>query len=179
MDLSKFKTSDWLKIGGGAGFALFGLFSWASVDGFGSGGNAFDWPLRGAIPWLLFVAIAVLSVLLLTGKIDSQAQPWGLIMLGAAALGTLLNLMLVLPGPSASAGGIKLEFDRGFGLLLAFISAVVCLVGCVLSFKESGGDLNDLKDVNKLKAAFDNGTPPAAGGGDMPPPPPPPPPMPS
>ena len=32
MDFSKFKTSDWLKIGGGIGFLIFGTFlDWAKV----------------------------------------------------------------------------------------------------------------------------------------------------
>ncbi|MBI4933614.1 MAG: hypothetical protein HY828_07025, partial [Actinobacteria bacterium] len=55
--------------------------------------------------------------------------------------------------------------------------------GGFLMFQESGGDLNDLKDVEKLKghAGIQGGSstpppPPPPGGGTPPPPPPPPPP---
>lgn len=57
MDFSKFKTSDWLKVGGAAGFLIFGFFDWVTVDGpagFGSlgsaGGNVFDFFWTGTLP---------------------------------------------------------------------------------------------------------------------------------
>ena len=40
-------------------------------------------------------------------------------------------------------------------------------------FKESGGDLNDLKDINKIKSQFGNSGGTSMGGGTPPPPPPP------
>jgi hypothetical protein len=47
-----------------------------------------------------------------------------------------------------------------------------------MGFKESGGDFNDLKDMNKLKGAFqgssDSAPPPPPPGMTPPPPPPPP-----
>ena len=32
MDFSKFKTPDWLKVGGALGFLIFGFMSWVKVD---------------------------------------------------------------------------------------------------------------------------------------------------
>lgn len=174
MDLKTFKTSDWLMVGGGLGFLIFGtFFDWAKVDfGFGSasGGNAFDFFFRGTVPWILIVGAGVLAFLLAAGILKRGTTPWPLVLLGATGLGTLLNLIIVITGPSKDGA----DFDRAIGLYLAFVSAVVALVGAVMSFKESGGDLDDLRDVNKLKSAFGQGgsasTPPAA-----PPPPPAPP----
>ena len=39
-------------------------------------------------------------------------------------------------------------------MILSVISGVVAFVGAFLGFKESGGDFNDLKDMNKIKGAF-------------------------
>jgi hypothetical protein len=173
MDLSKFKTSDWLKIGGGAGVLIFGFLPWISFDTgiIGSiSASAFDFTLTGIFPWLLLVAAGVITFLLATEKLNSKL-PWPLILLAATGLGALLIVFRLIAGaPGESFDGIS----RGIGLYLSTLAGLASAAGGFLGFKESGGDLNDLKDVNKLKAAFDNGTPPASGGGDMPPPPPPP-----
>lgn len=164
MDISKFKTSDWLKIGGGAAFLIFGFFDWASFAGV-SDGNAFDWT-RGWLSWLLFVGIAVITLLLATGTLK-PTLPWPLILLAAGALGTFLMLLLMITGPDKNG----FDLDRAFGLWMSFIAGIVSFAGCVLGFRESGGEFGDLKDMSKLKAAFDQGS-----GGTPPPPPPPPPP---
>jgi hypothetical protein len=182
VDFSKFKPSDWMKLGGSAGMLLFGLFAWASGGG-ETGGNAFDFFFTGTIPWLLIVAVGVISVLLATGTIKRGGLPWDLILLAASALGALLVVIRLLIGPKVEYCGfgscVDIELDRGFGLFLSAISSVVCAVGCFLGFKESGGNLNDLKDVNKIKGQFGGGSgggtpPPPPGGGYSPPPPPPP-----
>ena len=41
------------------------------------------------------------------------------------------------------------------------ISGLVAFAGAFIGFKESGGDFNDLKDMNKIKGAFQG-----SGGGD-------------
>jgi hypothetical protein len=65
------------------------------------------------------------------------------------------------------AGG---DVGRGIGLFLALVAAVLVLAGSVIGFREAGGDLNDLKDIDKLKGQFG-----IKGAGDAPTPPPPPP----
>ena len=184
MDISKFKTSDWLKVGGGALMLIAGFLPWGTFDfsAFGGSGsrswNAFGFFFRGAIPWLLVVGVGVIAFLLIIDVMKAGSTPWSLIMIGATGLATLLVLIMLLAGPSKEG----VDLDRGVGLFLGFIATVASLVGSVFGFRESGGDLNDLKDFNKLKSAFGSGgsnsagsppppPPPPAGG--MPPPPPP------
>jgi hypothetical protein len=176
VDLSKFKTSDWLKVGGAIGFLIFGFLKWISVDGpggFGSAstGNVFDFFWTGTLPWLLVIATGVITFLLATGNMKPGSAPWPLIFLGATGLAALLLLIRFIFNPLdgkefiEDAGG---SVGRGIGMILSVISGLVAFAGAFLGFKESGGDFNDLKDMNKLKGAFQ-------GGGDSAPPPPPPP----
>jgi hypothetical protein len=192
MDFSKFKTSDWLKVGGAVGFFIFGFFNWISVSapgGFGGigsvgSGNVFDFFWTGTLPWLLVLATGVLTVLLLQGIIKPGKLPWPLIMLGATALSALLLLLRLIFNPIAgksAAESVGFSIDRGFGMYLCVLSGLAAFAGAFLGFKESGGDLNDLKDINKLKAEFgikgdSAGSPPPPPPGMTPPPPPPPPP---
>ncbi len=192
MDLSKFKTSDWLKVGGALAFFIFGFFSWISVDyggefgGFGvDGGNVFNFFFTGIIPWILIIGTGVITALIVMGTLKKNL-PWPLIMLAATALSTLLLLIRFIFNPLEGKdaldelGGVSI--GRGIGLILCFISGLVVFAGAFLGFKESGGDLNDLTDVNKLKSQFNTGggsagsVPPPPPPGSMTPPPPPPPP---
>jgi hypothetical protein len=187
MDFSKFKTSDWLKVGGAIGILIFGFVSWVKVSGFGfsdSGGNVFDFFFTGTIPWLLLIATGVITVLLVNGTVKNNL-PWPLIMLAATGLSALLLLLRLLINPLEgkdvieSAGG---SVGRGIGMILSALSGFAAFGGAVLGFKESGGDLNDLTDMNKLKGQFNAGggtapgsmTPPPPPGSMTPPPPPPP-----
>ena len=64
VDLSKFKTSDWLKVGGAAVVLIAYFLDWSSFDCGGSSacdssnfsGSSFFF--RGTLPWLLIVAVA-------------------------------------------------------------------------------------------------------------------------
>ena len=180
MDLSKFKISDWLKVGGGAAFLIFGFLPWVKFSGFGfggsSGGNVFDFFFTGIIPWILIIGTAVVTVLLVTGKMKPGNLPWPMIMLAATALAALLLILRLLINPldgkdliEASGGSV----GRGIGMILSTIAGIAAAAGSVLGFKESGGDLNDLKDMNKLKSSFGGGQGAGPGGGSTPPPPPP------
>ncbi len=191
MDFSKFKTSDWLMVGGGVLAVIGGLLlDWISVDtGFGgsfSGGNAFDFTFTGALPWLMLVAAAVITVLLVMETLDAKAQPWPLILLGLTGLAAVLLLLRVLFN-----FGVPDGVSRGIGMLLTFVAGLVAAAGGFMNFQASGGNLNDLKDIDKLKASFGGGdkgadgsmppppaaappAPPAPPAGNNPPPPPPP-----
>ena len=170
MDFSKFKTNDWLIIGGGAGMLIFGLaLDWAKIESFGisvSDGNAFDW-FRGWFSWLLVIGAAVVTVLRVTEKLDDKL-PWPIILIGATGLASLLMLFLIITGPDKEG----VDLGRGIGLWLSAISTFVATAGAVMSFTAAGGDLKDLTDPNKLKSAFDSDRDGDAAG-EMPPPPPP------
>ena len=102
MDFSKFKTSDWLMIGGGIGIFIFGFFNWVTVSGFGfssSGGNVFDFFFTGTIPWFLVIASAVITVLLVQGILKADQAPWPLILLVATGLAALLLLLRIIFNP--------------------------------------------------------------------------------
>jgi hypothetical protein len=177
VDLSKFKTSDWLKIGGAAGFLIFGFFHWTTVSGpgglgGGSGFNVFHFFFTGTVPWILIIATGVITFLLLNGTMKAGSLPWPLIMLLATGLAALLLLIRLLFNPldgKAAIESIGGSVGRGIGLILSVIAGLVCFAGAFMGFKESGGNFNDLKDMNKLKGAFQ-------GSGESAPPPPPPPP---
>ena len=167
MDFSKFKTHDRLVVGGGVAVLIFTFLKWWKVDtGFGTfGTTGFDHFFTGIVPWILIVGTAVLTFLSAAGIFKLPATlPAPLIFLGATALGTFLILMNLLTSP-----GIPSGVSRGIGLFISLIGAIVATVGAVLGFQASGGNLNDLKDPNKLKAAFGGST----AGDDAPPPPPP------
>ena len=189
MDLSKFKTSDWLKIGGALGFFIFGFFEWVTVEGpegFGStglGGNVFDFLWTGTLPWILVMATGVATFLLAIGTMKPGNLPWPLLMLFATGLAALLLLIRFIFNPlenSDIAEAAGFSFGRGIGMILSVVSGLVAFAGAFIGFKESGGDFSDLKDMNKLKGAFQGGgeaaPPPPPPPGMTPPPPPPPPP---
>lgn len=79
----------------------------------------------------------------------------------------MLTLLLVIVRFISDGVGFGVDLSRGIGNYLGTLATIAIVVGCVLGFKESGGDLNDLKDVNKLKKPFSG-----MGGGSTPPPPP-------
>ena len=199
MNLSSFKISDWLKVGGGALFLIAGPLTWwkitaengpffsnesASAHGLG------DFFGTVGLAWLIFIAIAVVTVLLRLGIVKAPTSlPVPLVFLAAAALGALLVLFRFL-FDGIDDGGIDLEdagFDisRGLGAWLGLIGAAAVVAGCVMGFTESGGNLADLKDVDKLKSELGSITgafggtqstptaPPEAPGSGMAPPPPP------
>jgi hypothetical protein len=175
MDFSKFKTPDWLMMGGAVGIFIFGFFNWVTVSGFGfssSGGNVFDFFWTGTIPWILVIASGVITFLLVQGTLKADQAPWPLILLVATALAGLLLLIRLVVNPLdgkdliESAGG---DVGRGIGMILSVAAGIAAAVGAFLNFQASGGNLKDLTDVDKLKSSFSS-----SGGDDAPPPPPPP-----
>ena len=143
---------------------VLGLFlDWTTV-GSASGDSPFDYFFTGGIAWLLIVAVGVLALMNAMGKLP-PAQPWALILLGLAAIATLLMVLRIILGGRDLGFGI--EGDRGIGMWGALIWSGIALAGAVMGYQAGGGDLKDLTDVDKLKSSF--------GGDDSPPPPPPPP----
>jgi hypothetical protein len=152
MDFSKFKTSDWLIVGGGIGMLIFGtILDWLSYEGYG-GANAFDFFFTGTVPWLLLVGAAVVTVLLVLDVIKAGSAPWPLMLLAGTALAVLLLLMRVLFNPGVPDG-----ISRGIGMWLSLISGIAATAGAVMGFQAAGGSLKELTDMNKLKSSFGSG----------------------
>ena len=152
MDFSKFKVSDWLKVGGAAGMLIFGFFDWAKFEIMGlssSGNSVFDYPIRGLISWVLVIGVGVVTLLAAQGKKIGNVQ-WPIVSVLATSVATILMLLLIALGPDDA--GIDLR--PAFGLWLSFFSTIVALAGSVMAFLEGGGNLKDLTDVEKLKRGF-------------------------
>ena len=173
MDLTGLKRSDWLKLGGGALFFMAGFLDWWSL------GESVVCPISMAglgdyfgtvgIAWLIFVAIAVLTVLLHTNKLKLPPSiPTTLLFVLASALGFVLTLFRFL---FDGVSGVTL--DRGSGAWIGLLGAAAVVAGCVLAFTEGGGNLADLKDIDKIKSELGGITGGAGSSGTTPPPPPP------
>jgi hypothetical protein len=166
MDFSKFKPSTWLMTIGALVMLISGLFlDWAKIDFFGesfSEGNAFDWT-RGWISWILVIAVGGTAVATALGKSVGRSN-LPLIQTALSAIATLLMLLLIITGPDKEG----LDLGRALGLWIAFIATVAVFAGSIMNLTESGGNLKDLTDVNKLKDSFGSSGP----DGSAPPPPP-------
>jgi hypothetical protein len=154
------------------------FLSWYSVDAKGFQGIGFDlsvnaWDigfLWGTLWGLLMVVGVVLLVLPAFGAAAPKIPAIAYLALGAlATLFTLLKLLIGEIDP----------WSASVGIYLAVIAAIAALYGGFTMFKEGGGDLSDLKDMNKIKGSFqgsgDSAPPPPPPPGMSPPPPPPPP----
>ena len=149
------QTSTWVTIGGGA-LMLIALFpGWSSISFAGvseSGDSPFDYFFTGGIAWLLVVAVGVLAVLRMTGKLGG-AQNWSMIMALGAIVGALLMVIRILLGGRSELG---IDLDRGPGMYIGFVAALVAAAGAVMGYLAGGGELADLKDMDKIKGAVDN-----------------------
>ena len=161
MDFSRFKTPDWLVIGGGLAVLIGGFIDWFDTGPISS--TAFDFTLTGIIPWILIVGAAVIAFLRAGGVLRDGGPPWTLIILGATALGALLILLRLIIGADVSDfvslpdGAEDESVDRAFGLWLSALGAVAAAIGAFLAFQASGGNVRDLTDMDKMKGAFKNG----------------------
>ncbi|MEX2626593.1 MAG: hypothetical protein WD225_06895, partial [Ilumatobacteraceae bacterium] len=177
-------THDWLIVGGGAVFLIAGFLPWLelSFNGFGSASaSAFDFFFTGIIPWLIFVAIGVLTFLSAAEIFKlPETVPVPTVFLGASALGLLLVIIRFF---------YTQDLDRAIGLFLALIAAVVVVAGTYMNFTASGGNLAELGQSLQQKAnsaqnkggqsksqstgqSTGDSTPPPPPGDEQPPPPP-------
>ena len=176
MDLSKFKTSHWLLIGGGLLVLIFTFVDWWGTDG--GGWNGFDYFFTGVVPWILIVGSAVLAFLIGAAILKPGSVPWTMIFVAACALGFLLILIRVIAGPGHDVPDAYEDmFSRKFGLWLSLIGAALATAGAFMGFTESGGKLDDFKSVGDKFGNRSSGggsvPPPPGGYGQTPPPPPP------
>ena len=164
MDLSKLSKGDKVFVGGALVFVIASFLDWFSISagGFSVGATGFDVGFLWCTLWFLGLLAGAALLILPAFGVQVPKLP-AVAFLAVGALATLFVVLKLLIGEEF--------FDRSIGIFLAAIGAIAAAVGGFLKFQESGGDINDLKDMNKLKASFNQG-----GGGSTPPPPPPPPP---
>ena len=116
MDVSKFRTGDWLLVAGGAVMLIFGFaLDWVTADtiiGQVSGGNAFDFFFTGGIAYLLVVGAGVVAFLLAGDLINADHVPWPIVLLGATGLATLLMLLRLLLGSGYDGRGPRVGHVR-------------------------------------------------------------------
>ena len=143
MDFSKFKTSDWLKVGGALVFLIFGFLNWVSIEAGGltaDDGTAFDFFFTGTVPWILVVATGVLTVLLVMGTLKKDMAPWPMIFLAATGAASLLMLIRVIFNPlenKDAAEALGFEIKRGIGMYGSLLGSLAACAGSFLGFKES------------------------------------------
>jgi hypothetical protein len=167
MDFSKFKTPDWLKVGGAVGFLIFGFMSWVKIDYGGeignvsdSGGSVFDFIFTGTIPWILIMGSAIMTVLLVTGKMKQSKTNWPMLMVIANGLAAVLLLIRFIFNPldgKSELEALGVDVQRGIGMILSLLAGLVAAAGSIMSFTNGGGNLKDLTDVNKIKDGFGQG----------------------
>ena len=164
MDFSKLETSDWLKVGGAIGFLIFGFFNWLSVDydaGIGDatikGSRVFDFFFTGTVPWILVLGSGIVTVLLASGSMRSGKVNWPMIMLLANGIAAVLMMIRIVFNPLDGKDvleAVGVDVQRGLGMILSTISVFVAAAGAFIGYTESGGKINDLKDIDKLKGGF-------------------------
>lgn len=172
MDLSKISKGGQIFSAGAIVYFIASLLPWYTLDigpelrslGYDDisanawGDLGFLW---GALWAILLLAGAVALILPAFGVSTPKVPPAAYLAVAAlAAFFTLLKLLIGEDDP----------IETSFGIILAVIAALVALFGAFTMFKDSGGSLSDLKDMNKMKSQFGGGNPPPPG---MPPPPPP------
>lgn len=175
MDLSKLSKGTQVYAAGALVYFIASFLPWFDFsyadDMFGLDITANGWDLGFLWCGLWAIALVLTAALRVTPAFGVSAPsitPVAHLAIGAlAALFTILKLLVGEDG-----------FDRGYGLFLASIAALAATYGAFMMFKDAGGSLDDLKDVNKLKGQFGVSSGSGDGGTPPPPPPPPPPPMP-
>ena len=62
-----------------------------------------------------------------------------------------------MPTPVTSCRSLKVKdfsLDRAFGLWFTVLGGIAAAAGAFLGFQASGGNVRDLTDLEKMKAAF-------------------------
>ncbi len=150
MDLSKLSKGEQLFVGGSLLYVISSFFNWFKIDlgPLGSqGANGFDVGFGWCTLWFILLLLGAASLLLPMFGVDVPKLP-AIAYLAVGALAALFAVLKLLIGIEG--------LDRGIGLFLAVIASLIAAFGGFLKFKESGGSLDDLKDMNKIKSALND-----------------------
>jgi hypothetical protein len=172
MDLSKVSKGGQIFVGASIVYFIASLLPWYTIPdefailGIPTSFNAwFDIGFLWGSLWAILLVIGAVIVALPAFGADVKLPPVPfLVVSGLAAIFTSLKLLVGEDDPISSS----------FGIYLAVLAAIGATFGAFTMFKESGGEVSHLTDVEKMKGQF--GMTGGASGASAPPPPPPPPP---
>jgi hypothetical protein len=103
------------------------------------------------------MASAIVTVLLVTGKMKQGKTNWPMLMVIANGLAAVLLLIRFIFNPldgKSALEALGVDVQRGIGMILSVIAGLVAAAGSIMSFTAGGGNLKDLTDVNKIKDGF-------------------------
>jgi hypothetical protein len=138
-----FGLGNWLKAAGGMVFFVAGLLPWWRLEN--SDGhplvttNAFTYDVTGLVPYVIFVGIAILAIIIET---DSLGLPRILVnpiltLLAAFGATVLVGIRFFKDGyDNATLESDGYSITRGVGLYLAAAAALTVLIGSVLLFRD-------------------------------------------
>jgi hypothetical protein len=127
------RTGSWLVIAGGVLMVLAYPLDWSRVDG-ASGDNPFHYPLTGGVAWLLVVLAAGVEVAARRG-FDPAVRLPPVAVVVATALATVLVTVQLIGGGRTLHQAITLELDRGPGMWLALVAALVASAGATVAWR--------------------------------------------
>lgn len=165
METDGYGVDDWLKSIGGVAFFVAGVLPWWT-EGFDNGlsqmFNAFDYTVTGLLPYAIFLAIAILTIIIRT---ESLRLPLILIdpvltLVGAAGGTVLVGIRFFMDGFDNDSFESSHSVTRGMGLYLAAASALVVLAGSVLAYRDRD-ELTGVEDVDddlEREATYDLGS---------------------
>jgi hypothetical protein len=137
-----FGVSDWLKSIGGVLFFVAGVLTWWELEygqGLSTAFNGFDYRYTGIVPYVIFVGIAILTIII---KTESLALPRFLVNpVLTLAVAVVATALVVYRFFADGYDNEALEdqgntVSRGIGLYLALAGALIVLAGCVLAYRD-------------------------------------------
>jgi hypothetical protein len=141
VDLNKLTQSEKVIAGSAVAFLVFSFLPWYGKGGYNR--NGWSYFLFGIIPLLLAIVMAVqIGITRFTEtKLPTPPLPWGQIHLIAGGLAAVLVLLKLIIGDKyrvgfSGLGGLSLDLDRKFGIVLAFFAAVGLAAGGYLKSRE-------------------------------------------
>jgi hypothetical protein len=137
VDLSNFRSGDWLIVAGSAVMMIFGLaLKWASLGPL-TKNDAFDYFLTGGIAWLLLVAAGIITFVRAAGLVRLGTAGWSVIVLIATGVATALMLLRLIlgAGDEETSTGEKFHLDRANGMYIAFLAAAVAFAGAISNYR--------------------------------------------
>ncbi len=140
-----FGTYDAMKIAGGGLFFIGSALTWWQID-FGGGlrvrANAFDYLVTGIIPFVIILAIALLTLLERTRSLRLPAVVLDpMVHVIAAGLATLLVGWRFVFSDWEAVGNTSVT--RGPGIYVAVVAALLVLAGSILTVRELGAAVDE------------------------------------